>query len=97
MFSLVWPFPPDTSKYLNMKPLVHSYAALLVWIYVLIWFVGQDIAKMITYYFILKYRKEDEFEIKLRATKARIAAQIDSDNRQNRMHGGLIVVFVQVV
>jgi hypothetical protein len=97
MFSLVWPFPPDTSKYLNMKPLVHSYAALLVWIYVLIWFVGQDIAKMITYYFILKYRKEDEFEIKLRATKARIAAQIDSDSRQNRMHGGLRVVFVQVV
>ncbi len=87
LFSLVWPFPPDTSKYLNMKPLSHSYAALMVWIYVLLWFVGQDIVKMITYYFILTYRKEDEFETQLRATKARIAAAIDTDDRQNRLAG----------
>ncbi len=87
LFSLVWPFPPDTSKFLNMKPLSHSYAALMVWIYVLLWFVGQDLVKVITYYFILKYQKEDQFETQLRETKARIAAAIDTDARQNRMHG----------
>jgi len=88
LFSLVWPFPPDTSKYLNMKPLSHSYAALMVWIYVLLWFVAQDGVKMITYYFILKYQKEDDFEKKLRETKARIAAAIDTDARQARLQGG---------
>jgi len=88
MFSLIWPFPPDTSKYLNMKPLSHSYAALMVWIYVLLWFVGQDCVKMLTYFVILRYRSEDDFEKKLRETKARIAAQIDSDSRQQRLAGG---------
>ena len=96
MFSLIWPFPPDTSKYLNMKPLSHSYAALMVWIYVLLWFVGQDITKMITYYFILKYQSEDDFEKKLRDTKARIASQMEADSRQTRLAGEWAVGFLCV-
>lgn len=85
MFSLVWPFPPDTNKHLNMAPLSHSYGALMVWIYSLIWFVAQDAVKMGAYYLIRKYQSEDEFEQRLRATKARIAAAIASNQRLERI------------
>ena len=49
LLSLFWPFPPDEYKTLNMGQLASTkYGALFVWLYVLVWFLVQDAAKVLS-------------------------------------------------
>lgn len=88
IFSCFWPFPPESAKYLNMAQLRHSWAALLVWVYVLIWFVGQDICKVVCYWVLNLMNKDEADAVSKRAATARIANAIDSDARRQRVTGG---------
>jgi H+-transporting ATPase len=91
LFSLVWFFPPDQTKQLNMSGLAHArYAALLVWIYVLLWFIAQDVIKVICYFFLARFRVEEQTELEKRRAMGRIQAAIDGENRADRIRGGTL-------
>lgn len=46
LLSLWWPFPAESAKSLNMARVNDGYGVLFTWIYVVIWFIGQDICKV---------------------------------------------------
>lgn len=65
-----------------------SYGALFVWLYVLIWFVGQDVCKVLTYGFMSSFRKEEDSEFGLRVAQGSMHAMIDADDKSRAQRAG---------
>ena len=87
LLSLWWPFPAESAASLNMAYLNNGYGTLFTWIYVLIWFIGQDAAKILTYWIMDKLKMEDKADVERRMALARISSAIDTDNRKARAAG----------
>jgi len=87
LLALWWPVPPQSVKELNMAYINNAYGALFTWIWVIIWFLGQDAAKVVTYFVLDKIHFEDEAEVNRRIALAQITAAIATDNRAQRVAG----------
>ena len=88
LFSLFWPFPPDEYKTLNMGKLANAkYGAIFVWLYVLLWFLVQDAAKVLSYALMRNFTVGKEREVDVRLVHGKIRAAIDTENRNERIRG----------
>ena len=87
LLSLWWPFPAESAESLNMAYLNNGYGTLFTWIYVFIWFIGQDAAKVLTYWIMDRLKVEDKAEAARRLALAKISSAIDTDNRKARQAG----------
>ena len=97
LFSLFWPFPPDEYKTLNMGKLANAkYGAIFVWLYVLLWFLVQDAAKVLSYALMKNFTVGKEREVDVRLVHGKIRAAIDTENRNERIRGAF-VWFVQLL
>lgn len=85
VLSLVWPTAldnkDDAMKRLRVK------TCLTVWVYNLLWFVVQDIAKVLTYHVISLLRQEEKVRLRQQEGRAKASALIEADNRAGRFAG----------
>ncbi|KAA0168528.1 hypothetical protein FNF31_00408 [Cafeteria roenbergensis] len=74
---------PSGGMRMLMAPLnTNSYAVITVWVYCLIWFIGQDILKVVTYYVIENYiRTEDNERIHAVANRAQLTTMLATDDK----------------
>lgn len=72
---------PDPMKRIALK------TCLTVWVYNLLWFIVQDIAKVMLYYVMARFRKEEEDEMAKRQTQRRVASAMEADSRAGRAAG----------
>lgn len=72
---------PDPMKSIALK------TCLTIWVYNLLWFVAQDIAKVCLYYILNRFRKGEDDENTKRAVQRRIAGAIEADSRAGRAAG----------
>ena len=70
-----------------LVPCLHPMVQF-VWIYVLLWFLAQDAAKVLTYWVMGTYFKEDTRKDDVRLVGGKIAARIETDDRRTRLRGG---------
>jgi len=75
-----------------MTGLQHSnYACIATWIYCILWFFLQDIAKVITYKVLEYLTREDVERVKEITNRGMISAMIDEDQRRARLRGDKMV------
>jgi len=72
---------PDPMKAIAFK------TCFTIWVYNLLWFIAQDIAKVCLYYVLNRYRKDEEDELTKREAQRRIAGAMESDSRAGRAAG----------
>jgi len=63
-----------------------KYACVTVWIYCVLWFFLQDLAKVICYA-LLQFLFNDTTRVKEQAARGAISAMIDADRKNARSHG----------
>lgn len=88
LLSVFW-FFSDTKSDENPDPMkrIALKTCLTVWVYNLLWFVAQDIAKVLLYYVMSRFRKEEEDEMARRQMQRRVAGAIEADARAGRAAG----------
>lgn len=72
---------PDPMKKISFK------TCFTVWVYNLLWFIAQDIAKVCLYYVLNRYRKDEDDANAKRAVQRRIAGAMEADSRAGRAAG----------
>lgn len=83
-----WPFPADSAEFLNMSQLKGTWTPLFVWVYVIVWFIFQDICKVFTYYVLRRLAESTEREQKMRQVLAMITNAIETEAKDKRLTGG---------
>jgi hypothetical protein len=72
----------------QMSGLRHSsYACVAVWIYCILWFFAQDVAKVIGYAILEYLTKADSERVAAQAARGQITAMMDADRKAARLHG----------
>ena len=103
LLSIFWPTPfndiSDTTAYSHggvrmlMAPLsTNSYAIITVWVYCILWFIVQDILKVVTYYIIENYVNTEETErIRGVVNRAKLTTMLATEDKGRsaaaRAHG----------
>ena len=68
-----------------------------VWLYVLLWFLAQDVVKVLAYWFMATYFAEDTRGDDVRLISGKTQAMIDAENRQLRLRGGAVPTSHRIV
>jgi len=90
LLSLFWPMKDNNNKNLHnvaMHPLKDSMAALVVWVYCILWFFLQDACKVITYAILARVRTQEVDRMTELQRYGALGNMIDTERRDARVRG----------